>query len=133
MKSDTNLWVKEMRKRHGWHIDRDLNNPDFPYDANIHTHGLIQFGHLDLQVCYPLNAEDAYILMMVAVERIRAGVTFTPGIKYGDMLCGCDVEFAEAKEDGRVVLRMILPDSTGNLHGDLKEQWKGCRVYHINN
>lgn len=133
MKSDINLWIDEMVKRHGWYIHFDMLSAECPYYVNIHTHGLSRFDHLDLQICFPLTKEDAYTILLGIVEKIAKGARFVPGIKYPDLLHGYHVEFAEAKEDGRIVLRVILPDKDGDLRGELKDQWKGCRTYFINN
>lgn len=122
-----------MVRSHGWYLDYDLTDVRFPYCTNIHTHGLVKFNHLDLQICFPLTQEDAQLLSLTIVDKIKHGTRFTPGIKYKDVLHDNDVEFAEAIEDGRVVLRIIFPDKHGNLRGELKEQWKGCRVYFSNN
>lgn len=133
MRSDVNLWVEEMAKRHGWYIHFDMLSSDHPYNVNIHTHGLYRFDHLDVQICFPLTREDAYTLLLGIVERISNGDRFAPGIRYPDVLHGHHVEFAEAKEDGRVVLRLILPDRNGDLRGELSDQWKGCRLYFTDN
>lgn len=133
MKSDINLWVEEMVKRHGWYIHFDILAIDYPYFVNIHTHGLSMFKHLDLQICFPVTREDAYTILLTVAEKIRGGLKFRPAIKYSGILHGHHVEFAEAKEDGRVVLRIILPDKNGDLRNELKGQWKGCRTYFINN
>lgn len=133
MKSDINLWVDEMVKRHGWYIHFDLLSVDHPYNVNMHTHGLSKYDHIDFQICFPLTKEDAYTIFLDIANKIQKGRKFRPAIKYMDILIGHEVEFAEAKEDGRVVLRIILPDKDGNLRGELKDQWKGCRTYFINN
>lgn len=133
MKSNIDLWVDEMVKRHGWHIHFDLLSTNYPYNVNIHTHGLSKFDHIDLQICYSVIKEDAYTIFLNIVNKIKKGLKFRPAIKYFDILHGHEVEFAEAKEDGRVVLRIILPDKNGDLRGELKDQWRGCRTYCINN
>lgn len=133
MKSNTDLWVDEMVKRHGWYLHFDFMAIGYPYLVNIHTHGLSMFDHLDLQICFPLTKEDAYVIVMNVVEGIKNGRRFAPGLKYRDILYGFDMEFAEAKEDGRNVLRMIFPDKYGNIRGELSDQWKGCRIYFTNN
>lgn len=133
MRSNIDLWMDEMIKRHGWYIHFDLLSVDHPYNINIHTHGLSKFDHIDLQICYSISKEDAYTILLNIVNKIRKGLKFRPAIKYLDILYGHEVEFAEAKDDERIVLRIILPDKDGDLRGELKEQWKGCRTYYINN
>ena len=133
MKSDVNMWMEEMLKKHGWFIHGNYEDMAFPYSVNIHTHGLESMGHLDLQICFPLALDEAHVVIMTIVHMIRNGKSFTPGIQYPDIINKYKIEFGESKEDGRVVLRVIFPDKYGNIRGEEKEQWKGCRLYPVNN
>lgn len=133
MKSDVNLWMEEMLKKHGWYIHADYEDPTFPYSVNIHTHGLASLNHLDLQICFPLRLDEAHVIITTMVHMIRNGKSFTPGIQYPDIMEKYKIEFGEAIEDGRVVLRAIFPDKYGNVRGEAKGQWRGCRFYFINN
>lgn len=130
MRSDVYLWPEEMLKRNGWYAHFAFDDSSCPYSVNIHTHGLLpKYGHLDLQICFPLDSRLAYDILLEIVYMITQGTKFTPGIRYKHILQYADVEFAEAKDDGRVVLRVILPDKDGNLRGDRSAQWSGCRIY----
>ena len=134
MKSDIHLWAEEMLKRNGWYAHYVFDDSSCPYSVNIHTHGLpAKYEHLDLQMCFPLDARLAHDILCEIVFMVSEGIKFTPGIKYKNILQYADVEFAEAKDDGRIVLRVILPDKDGNLRGDRVDQWGGCRIYPSNN
>lgn len=130
MKDNIEYWVEQMLKKHGWYAHYVFDDKEYPYSTNIHTHGIeTKYNHLDLQICFNLSKELAYTILSYIAGQIRNGNRFTPGIKYPNILPGFDVEFAEAKDGDRIVLRMILPDKYGNVRGELKDQWKGCRIY----
>jgi hypothetical protein len=46
---------------------------------------------------------------------------FVAGGRYGGVIEGGQVELAAAREGGRHVLRVILPDGQGNLGRDMAE------------
>lgn len=133
MKKDIQYWTEEMLKRHGWYAHFIPDDKSFPYMINIHTHGMSRYDHLDLQICFPMIEAEAYWVLTNIASRIRMGKKFTPGILYPDIIPFMNVEFAEAKEDGRVVLRVIIPDKYGAIRGECSEQWKGCRIYPTSN
>lgn len=126
--------MEQMLKRHGWYAHYVFDDKEYPYTTNIHTHGLTsKYEHLDLQICFPLQQELAHAILTDIAGEIRNGKKFRPGIKYPDIIRDFDIEFAEARESGRVVLRIIFPDKYGSLRGEYTDQWKGCRVYSSNN
>lgn len=122
-----------MLKVHGWYAHYLPEQGAYPYRMNIHTHGMSRFDHLDLQMCFPMTEGEAYWILTNLANQIKEGKKFTPGICYPNILPFMNVEFAEAKEDGRVVLRVIIPDKYGALRGECAEQWRGCRVYPTSN
>jgi len=123
---------KECLKEFGWYVHSVMNDPDYPYSMNIHTHGLLEnFKHPDLQICLRISPTVAHAILSGAIELIKAGRTFSDGeIVIGDIISGdLPVLFLKRQECGRDVLRIIAPDPTGcidkeNIDPYYLEQWK---------
>lgn len=130
-KINIDLWQEEMEKKHGWYIHFVVGDKDFPFGYNIHTHGLTKFNsHPDLQICFPLPKETAAVILRTIAERIKEGKIYSAGIKYSDIIANYDLEFAEAEECGRKVMRVIFPDKHGNIQtydGKPNPQFQGCK------
>lgn len=84
---------------------------------NYHTHGLQEnFDHPDIQIVFPMPPHICHPLANIVVELIKGGKKFTEGDINFDILAGdFPVRFIKAKECGRDILRMILPDKQGKL------------------
>lgn len=115
----TNAFERDCMLKYGWYAHFVFDDPDTPNGANIHTHGLEQtFNHKDIQLCMPLRPEVAHSLLVNAVEALRDGkiTKYSPGVKYKDILSDpYVVQFIEATECGRPVLRMVLPDKNNQF------------------
>ena len=49
---------EELMKQHGWMIHYVMPDEEYPYWANIHTHGFREkIGHADIQICVPLTPD----------------------------------------------------------------------------
>ena len=88
-------------RKYGWVVDA--------VPRNVHTHGLPEkYGHRDLQVVLPIEAQDAHKVISIVVKEIGDGKSF----KAGDSLVLKDdvvLSFADAIEGGRKVLMVGLP------------------------
>lgn len=110
----------ELMDKYGWIAHYVADDSDYPLGANFHTHGMAEnFGHLDLQVVFPVDPQIVHSLFWNVFNRIKEGEQFKDGdtaerIAGGGYL----VKFVDAIENGRPVLRIILPDKDGNLDRD---------------
>jgi len=99
--------------------------------ANIHTHGLVKgFDHPDIQCVVNLPPEVIYEIFHNLVNKIKGGHRFKAGEIVSGVLQNLNVTFTWATEGDRDVLRLILPDKTGELapdkiQGKLKLQYQG--------
>lgn len=120
----------------GWYAHYVQDDPEHPFGVNYHTHGLGRsFNHLDLQICLRVNPDVAHMIITNAVEKIKEGFKYQHGKAYDDLIEARDpnlkykVLFLEARECGRPVLRLIMPDKKGSFDGDLAAQKEGCKPY----
>lgn len=92
--------------------------------AQAHTHGLVEsMNHPDLQIKFPLSGKTAQGVFHSVVDRIREGQRFEAGKDYDGILTNdYKVRMIEAIEDGRTVLRIILPPKSGALDQDKMEE-----------
>lgn len=122
--TDTELKSLE---RHGFFIHYHNDLTDKEGTMNAHTHGLEKsHKHLNLQLVVKLPQSVAEGVLWAAVRSIKDGGKFQSGIPSSNVLEGFNVTFIEAKEGGRNVLRLILPDKTGSLNSEeaeYKAQW----------
>ncbi len=121
---------RELIEKHGWLSHAVPDDPDVPFGLNVHTHGLEEnFSHTDLQICLPAHPNTCHHILIVVIDRIRAGEKFVAGKRYSDIIVKYDVLFLEAEECGRKVLRLICPDDKGSFASDLAtEQMNGCMI-----
>ena len=105
-------------EKYGWlvHYVFDTN----PY--NIHTHGLPEnFGQPDFQIFANLSQTTAHAILVDLFLRVKSGEKFETGKKYNDVLKGYDLKFELAKENDRIVLRLIFPGKDGKFEGEFYE------------
>lgn len=86
-----------------------------PTGYNAHTHGLDRLNHLDLQIVIPMHMQKAYDIFESLYNLIKSGTVFKVQERYSGIFAKCEITFIEAFENGRKVLRLILPDRTGSL------------------
>jgi len=77
--------------------------------ANIHTHGMENYGHLDFQMVLPLKKEQATMLLNTIGLEVQNGKRFEPG-HYSGAVYSCDFRLELHRETSRDVLRLIFPD-----------------------
>lgn len=134
-------WEAQMIREHGFFSHMvPFEGPEdgsFGMD-NFHTHGFPHsVNHPDIQVVVRLPGKIWSGIAWNAYNRIKDGVKFGQGEEYHDILDNMPVCFAWAEENGRDVLRMILPDKEGKVFEDeINEryavQWIGTSKKPIN-
>ena len=95
--------------------------------ANYHTHGL----DINFQIVVPILPTVCHSLFNDIVERFKGGEQFVDGKEDAELLSGYSVLYKSAEEDGRHVLRVILPDRAGVLRDSedamFAAQWIGIK------
>lgn len=107
-------WEQKNLRKHGWIVHYVIDDPG-PTGANIHTHGLHNFGHPDFQIVVPLPQTVAHDILINLVDRVKAGEQFQAGQKVDKVIRAFSVKMIEATECGRPILRVIIPDPEGNV------------------
>lgn len=123
-----------MIKEYGWTIDAVYPTEDSKsLFANIHTHGLEEnFSHKDLQCVMPIDPETIHDIFSIIIEKIKNGDKFEEGKCYSGVLNGdYKVRLVKARESGREVLRVILPDKNNKLHREIMEDPYGLQYSNI--
>jgi len=94
----------------------------------------LKYSHPDIQIVLPLPRDSAHAIGHAIVMCLNEGMRFHPGTRGPGILEDYEVAFAGAKECGRPVLRVILPESNGALlpgemaNPTFRSQWVGCEV-----
>lgn len=120
-----------MMKKYGWYAHYVPGDSDSPTEFNAHTHGFEEsWKHPDVQIVIYMPQEQLHGILITMADRVKSGKKYEPGVKYDDVLRGFPVMFAWAKEGGRKLLRMILPDKDkGVAPWEIKApyniQWEG--------
>ena len=108
---------KEAMAKYGWVCHAVYGKNCHPCGANCHTHGISDtWNHLDFQVVLPIEMEIVHGIFARFVDKIKDGERFEDGDVVKEII-GNDmpVKLIAAAEGDRNVLRIILPDATGNL------------------
>ena len=121
----------ELVEKYGWFSHFVAGDKRYPFGINVHTHELKRkFEHDDLQIILPVPDETLNSLLWTVVERIEKGEKFEPGMIVSKVVKNYNITFAYATENGRLVLRLILPDKDCNLKEEDMDpkyalQWRG--------
>jgi hypothetical protein len=103
----------------GWQADIV---PASEYDgihANYHTHGVKEnFNHLDFQVVLPISPSQTHAVVASIIEKVKEGKVYEEGVLYDDILTTFPMGFKKFVENGRDVLRLMIPDNKGRLPDD---------------
>jgi hypothetical protein len=114
---------EEAIKKYGWYAHFVQDDPRCPANTNAHTHHVMEsFGHKDFQICLNIRPELSHMILADAISQVKKGVKFEPGKKYDKIIANYQVEFIEAIETGRPVLRILIPDKNGKYEGMYAEQ-----------
>ena len=99
------------------------------FDA--HTHGLEEkYNHPNFQILISLPKNTVQSIFWGFVDRIKEGERFEHGGMYSKIIKNFPVQLAWARESGRRVLRIILPDPQGcidrkKMTNGFDLQWEG--------
>jgi hypothetical protein len=105
-------WRDKQIKEHGWYMHY--------IEDNYHTHHVLEsFGHPDFQTVMNMTEETISGILSNFVDRVKDGEKFSAGqIVEGIADNGYKIKLVGAIEDGRPVLRLIIPEANGNLDED---------------
>jgi len=110
-------WEMNCMEKYGFYCHFVTNDPA-PYD-NFHTHGLdLTYKHLDFQIVVPMDPKCAHNLLCSFADRVKAGERFKVGDRVDKIIAKSDVLLADAMENDRKVLRIVLPDPEWRFPGD---------------
>ena len=121
-------WEEKCMKSHGWYCHFIFDDKDSPYNRNVHSHGVLEsFDHPDFQVMGAIHAETCHHIIAGVIDQVKDGKKFKSVDKLGNIVNDTmDILFIDAKECGRDVLRIILPDPDGNVDADkIDSKWVG--------
>lgn len=86
--------------------------------SNIHTHGMREmYNHPEFQIVLDIDPSAASYLLNGFCQLVKDGRRF----KAGDIVSGvglCDISLFEATDNGKKVLRIIIPDTSYRLPDD---------------
>ncbi len=113
---------------HGWYahyVMEDLSEVPIGMN-NYHTHGMVEsFGHLDFQIVIPIPPKTVHDIFYTLIDLVKEGNCFASVNQSGKILNGYNVAFARATENGREVIRVILPAANGTLDRDkMTDGWE---------
>ncbi len=111
-------WEQALIAKFGFYIDY-VTGEDY---VNIHTHGLDNFNHLDLEIVLPISQDEVACLLHSAVSLIKQGKRFEAGKLYDCFFADRKVLMLSSSEGGREVLRMCVPDKNGRFEGEFEKQ-----------
>jgi hypothetical protein len=113
----------ESIEKYGWYAHYVFGDKMCPSGVNIHTHYLVEsFGHKDIQLCINIDPTLLHFVIVNVVDGIRKGIKYEPGKMYAGLVDGFKLEFIDAIENGRKVLRLLIPDEKGKYTGPYAEQ-----------
>lgn len=111
-------WQDECLRKNGFYVHYV---PGEDGAINAHTHGFdATWGHPDVQIVLPLPPDVAHGIFWTVRDLIASGRVFKDGETCEGILKNYPVSFARAREGGRDVLRLLLPDNTGALPADAR-------------
>ncbi len=122
-------WEASQMEKRGWFGHMTKTDLRYPYGANYHTHGLeTSCKHLDFQLLLPVEVPVANVIFGVLIDKVKEGHKFQDGDIVENVINGYSVKLIEVTEDGRPVLRIIIPDANGsfdkqNMEGNLHHQY----------
>ena len=122
---DRRVWEAECLAQFGFWVDyvedefAGLPRPRSRM-VNYHTHGFVEsWGHPDFQIVFPLPVADVMATLHTFAERVKKGDKFTAGQICDEIIEEpYKVKLAAARECGRDVLRILVPDKANKFPGD---------------
>lgn len=108
-------WERQCLKTHGWFAHYVDGIELVPNGVNFHTHGFESKGHPDFQVVVNCPQRVVHSIFSNLYQKVEKGEKFEHGGQYYGIIIGFPVLMLMAYEDDRQLLRIILPDTQGNL------------------
>ena len=132
----TRLREAESLMSQGWLAHYIIDDSESPFGISYHTHGFEEaFDCPNVQVVLLLPHERIHEIVHSLATRLKDGIKIVAGQSLDKVLAGGFlVTFAKfTDEDGKKLLRMIIPDAHGKLEQKDQEspycdQWLGCDV-----
>lgn len=129
-------WEARMIAEHGFAIHYTAQRAEGPPAgsapwprgfADYHTHGFQEtWSHPDLQLVITIGEGVAHGIFWAFARRVEAGERFEDGQDVEDVIGGgLRVRMRQRIQNGRLVLRVLLPDPEGKLPGD-----EGCEEFY---
>ena len=122
-------------EKFGWFMHMVKRDDNVGAGANSHTHGFDKkYQHPDIQITFPRgDPELVGQLLWCVADLLEEGKRFKAGDTSDKVIRDHIVLFANAVEDGRKVLRLILPDKAGKcqrweMDEPYVRQWKGASL-----
>ena len=107
-----------------WIIHYVFDDPGpYPYLCNAHTHGnsingMEKYHHLDFQMVLNLPQEHICYLLNTLGRWMQNGESFYNGDMVSGLYEDCSICLKKARETGRDVLRLIIPDKYNRFPED---------------
>ena len=113
-----NAWEIDAMKKSGFYVHYVSPIPGSEF-VNFHTHGFRKsWDHPDFQIIIPIPPKVGHSLFWDLVDRVKAGEKFKDGDEVDELVRNFPVRLVTARETGRDVLRIIIPDKDGRFPGD---------------
>ena len=98
----------------------DVENGFMEYTCNAHTHGMDKYNHKDFQMVIQYSDENIRRILNTFGLWVQQGRTFKDGDEIEGVFEDCTVRLKEFEENGRKVLRVIIPDKNNVFPDDKK-------------
>ncbi len=122
-----------MKENINWRIDVESNHcvcsvcggimPQakrfLPAVCNAHTHGMEAYNHLDFQIVLDFKEKELHRILNAFALKVQAGQRFAAGDYVAGIYSGGNIRLDEAEEDGRKVLRIVIPDKNNKFPEDV--------------
>ncbi|WP_182101775.1 DUF4262 domain-containing protein [Niallia taxi] len=104
---------REWMEKYGW-VYHYENFPGENQVANIHTHGFEEnYNHMDFQIVLKYHPDLVQGIFNTLYYHVKRGKVYESGKYYSEVVSGYDVLMQTFEENGRELLRVILPDENG--------------------
>lgn len=98
----------------------DNNTPHFkPNLCNAHTHGLRElYGHPEFQFVLNIGMKTVLPILNHLGLMVKSGRRFKAGDSVSGIILGYDIRLFEATDNGKKVLRVVVPDQYNRFPDD---------------
>lgn len=96
----------------------EVENGYLPFACNAHTHGMEKYNHIDFQMVLRTSNEEIMRILNTFGLKVKAGERFKNGDLIEGIYLNCPVRLSEFTENGRTVLRVVVPDKENRFPED---------------